>query len=60
MPEWLRDASIALALAVCACPLLPVAPLPCFQFFARDRAPPGTRKRIGLLLHGPRRASAAS
>jgi hypothetical protein len=53
---WLREAFIALAMALCMLPLLPVAPLPSFQFFAKDRADPATRKRYSFWLHGPRRA----
>lgn len=55
---WLREASIALAMALCMLPLWPSAPLPAFHFFAKDRMHPATRKRTRPWLHGPRRAQA--
>jgi hypothetical protein len=57
---WLREAAIALVIVLCMLPLLPVAPLPSFHFFARDRIDPSIRRRYGLRLHGPRRALASA
>jgi hypothetical protein len=57
---WLRETSVALAMALCILPLLPAAPLPSFHFFAKDRTHPATRKRYSFWLHGPRRAFASA
>jgi hypothetical protein len=53
--SWLREASVALAMALCLLPSPPVAPPPSFQFFAKDRLLSFSRKRYSLWLHGPRR-----